>query len=727
MAERRTDAEDAEDTNSESESETLVMSSEIMDTEAAGEDIDIATREMKLPRIPRVIAQGTAILPSADPKGPGTVTAPMLQAPQKAAAPPKAAAPRAAWPQRTQQIQAAKAQGVEGTIPPVSAITHVELKKQPTLDLGGFKDRYEMRAVLGIGGMGEVQLSKDKLIGRDVALKVMHAGPDADEDARERFVREARIQGQLEHPSIVPVYDLGVDPQGGVFFTMKRVRGMTLQDVLDKIAEGDAETRQKFSRRKLLTALRTVCLAMDFAHLRGVIHRDLKPANIILGDFGEVYVLDWGLAKIMDGSDTPSPEAIELTVNALHKTADGLMLGTPGYMPPEQACGELEAVDARADIYSLGALLFEILCGEPLHPPHSLDSLIQSTLRGADARASMRGTRDSPPELDEVCVKATSQDPAERYTRARSISEAIESYLDGDRNVQLRRDLAKTHVAAAHEALARPAQGGEARRAAYAVALREIGSAIALDPSNGDALRTMAQLLTDVPDDAPPEAERELRATADVARREAARVGTNRFVLWNAFIPLLLWMGVRHLPSAVAAIGAVILCGVVAWWMSRKPVVTLAEGFWMLVLSSGAIGLMSMIFGPFILVPGQAATNTMFFAMNADKHARRIVVAMGVISIALPFFLDVTGIVPAAYSLTGGELRVLPRALEFPPVQTMLCLLLTSVAMVIIPGVVMGRMRDALNAAERRLFLQAWHLRQMVPVEARESMLPKPA
>jgi serine/threonine protein kinase len=149
-----------------------------------------------------------------------------------------------------------------------------------------FAERYESGVLLGKGGMGEVRLFHDRRIGRDVAQKTLRSEISKSRVSFERFLREARVQGQLEHPAVVPVYDLAVDPQGNVFFTMKRVRGTPLDEILDALEAG--QTLERFNRRKLLTAFVQICLAIEFAHSRGVLHRDLKPANIMLGEYGEV-------------------------------------------------------------------------------------------------------------------------------------------------------------------------------------------------------------------------------------------------------------------------------------------------------------------------------------------------------------------------------------------------------------------------------------------------------
>ncbi|MBL8743125.1 MAG: serine/threonine protein kinase, partial [Myxococcales bacterium] len=253
-------------------------------------------------------------------------------------------------------------------------------------------DRYRMLELLGRGGMGEVTKSLDLKIGREIALKTMR--PIAPEDlpqATSRFLREARVQALLEHPSIVPVYDIAFGPDGP-YFTMKRVRGETLLDII----EGSRNTVKstlglRHSRHRLLSAFVTVCLAVDYAHQSGVVHRDLKPDNIMLGNHGEVYVLDWGVARVLPVGDRQS-----VVGDDSDDTHPGDMVGTPGFMSPEQVLGQLELVDAKSDVFALGAILYELLTHEPLIEDGTNIAVLEATL---NPDRPPPPPRDVPPEL----------------------------------------------------------------------------------------------------------------------------------------------------------------------------------------------------------------------------------------------------------------------------------------------------------------------------------------
>lgn len=204
--------------------------------------------------------------------------------------------------------------------------------------------KYKFVKELGRGGMGVVCLAEDRELDRLVAIKVLNT-PDISEDLRTRMIREAQIIARLEHPGIVPVHDVGTLPDGRIFYAMKYVRGSRL----------DEYAAQGAPLRDLLRKFQSICDAVAFAHAHGVIHRDLKPQNIMIGSFGEVLVLDWGVAKIRDDPHS----------SAFHETMEGTVIGTRHFMSPEQARGEIDQLDERSDIYALGAILYFLLNDQP--------------------------------------------------------------------------------------------------------------------------------------------------------------------------------------------------------------------------------------------------------------------------------------------------------------------------------------------------------------------------
>ncbi|MBX3472298.1 MAG: serine/threonine protein kinase, partial [Planctomycetes bacterium] len=292
--------------------------------------------------------------------------------------------------------------------------------------------RLEVTGELGRGGMGRVLRARDPAIGREVAKKVLLDPTEASPDARARFLHEARVTGQLEHPGIVPVYEVGQERSGEPYFVMKLVRGRSLAAVLE--ATRADPTHDGGRLPVLLRQFLKVCEAVAYAHARGVLHRDLKPANVMVGDFGEVLVLDWGLARVRGQPDAAGGVGRLPAPGADHaQTQDGELLGTPDYMPPEQAEGRRDAVDERSDVYALGAILFELLTLRPPFVGTTQIHLLKQVLMDAppDPRAVAPAGRAVPRELAAVALKALARDPAQRYAGAADLAAEVTRFLDG--------------------------------------------------------------------------------------------------------------------------------------------------------------------------------------------------------------------------------------------------------------------------------------------------------
>lgn len=276
--------------------------------------------------------------------------------------------------------------------------------------------KYRVGAQVGSGGMKSVLRTHDRSTEREVAMAVMR---DSSLQWKKiaRFVREARITAALEHPNIVPVYDIGLDEDNKPYFTMKLLGGETLESILQRIHAGQADYLAQYPLNSLLRIFQGVCHAVAFAHARGVIHLDLKPSNIQVGDFGEVLVLDWGLAKVFDKDPTLHPQRLGLDAGLQVIPAEGTVSGTPGFMSPEQARGENTSLDERTDIFALGAILFTILnCRNA--PEKS-------------AEGTRRENRRLPVALEAVVTKAMSDLPANRYQTVEELALDVQAYVDG--------------------------------------------------------------------------------------------------------------------------------------------------------------------------------------------------------------------------------------------------------------------------------------------------------
>lgn len=363
---------------------------------------------------------------------------------------------------------------------PISRDANASTERPPALPP---PPRFTVLRELGRGGMGRVDEVFDAVLGRPVAQKSVLPGAGILQTTL--LVSEAQTCAQLEHPSIVPVYDFGPSAAGHPQYTMRRVLGRTLRQVL---AETSPEALLSTLAQRL-GVLRQVCLAVAYAHTRGVVHRDLKPDNIICGEFGEVYVLDWGIAQLVEGSDVKRTKH------------DDVQAGSPGYMAPEQVLGE--KIVTTTDVFALGAMLYEIVTGEQAFDDRDVVSIIRRCKTGLEYPPSSRGPR-VPRGFDALVTRCLALDPAERPS-ARAVADAIDAFLDGER-ARAERELEADAFAAE----------GERARAAF------------------DAHRAEAQRLRDesetalrkIPSWAPAEKKQdtwELAERADLVAKEAAR------------------------------------------------------------------------------------------------------------------------------------------------------------------------------------------------------------
>jgi serine/threonine-protein kinase len=368
-------------------------------------------------------------------------------------------------------------------------------------------------------------------------------------------------------------------------------------------------------------------------------------------------------------------------------------------------------------VYSLGAILFEILTLHPLCEADTLPQVVDAAHRGIEARPSRRYPEiDVPPELETAIVQATAFHPAERFASTRELAEAVERYLDGDRDVARRRELASQHLARAERAIERGSP--EARRNAMAEASR----AVALDPESDAALGLLARLLVELPAELPPEAARELERRQARTRSEAARIGMGAFALRLAFFPLAVLMGVRLWGLAGVILALLVGSVALAFWLWRRRTMDLWHGALLIGVSTLSIVLIGAVFGSYLLVPPMILMNNVTFALHAGPRLRRTIMVLGAIAVLVPLGLEWSGVLPPAYAFADGKLLVLPRLVDFPPLMTLTLLTLSTVALVTLPVVFFGRARDALVDAERRLFHQAWHLRNLVPERIRRSL-----
>jgi WD40 repeat protein/serine/threonine protein kinase len=327
--------------------------------------------------------------------------------------------------------------GIKASLVRLAAIAPLRPFQQTTLPMAEKAPadaRFEILRSHAWGGLGEVYIAQDREVNREVALKRLHERHADNADSRARFLREAEITGGLEHPGIVPVYGLGINPDGRPYYAMRFIRGQTFKEAIERFHFADArtESERRIELRQLLGRFLAVLNAVEYAHSRGIIHRDLKPNNIMLGNYGETLVVDWGLCKAL-GHREPAAAIGEHTLipsssSGSSETLAGSAIGTPAYMSPEQSEGRIEDMGPASDVYSLGATLYTILTGKEPFESTSIGVILSKVQTGDFVRPRERNP-SVPPGLDAICLKAMSLFPKDRYASCAALATDLEHWL----------------------------------------------------------------------------------------------------------------------------------------------------------------------------------------------------------------------------------------------------------------------------------------------------------
>lgn len=602
-------------------------------------------------------------------------------------------------------------------------------------DDGGEETRFYLRfspdQVIAEGGMGRIRRFHDRFLRRDVVAKALR--PDLQEDglARLRLLREARIQAGLQHPCIVPVYDIGNVSRSDAFFLMALISGMTLQEIIAGLRAGSIPIVRRFTRRRLLESFCRVCLAVEYAHEHGIVHRDLKPENIMMGEYGEVYILDWGVAKQRDdgtgGFSSERESALAALPSVEHdepddedsdiKTEAGTALGTLEYMAPEQYLAS-SRLDERSDIYALGAILYEILSLQWFREAPTREELARLVRRESLAPLPRSPVDGVSAELDAIWRRATATRPAERYQTARALHDAIINHLDEEREKQRVRDVAMEHARAAALEIGDDDASPEEAEARRARALRRLGQALAVDPSLSEALQALVTDLLKHPAGASAEVREEMLRTEHETAVRSFGMSAIIYGVWLAFLILgYAVMGVLHRPLMLATCAVIALLIVYNIWLWRREHYDRRHMLAVALLSFSAVGLTSAFLGPFVLLPSLATTTFAAFAvtMRSDTRARMIIMGMSLAAVVIPLSLELAGLVPRSYLYEGGKIIVVPQLVALPSSVSPFILGAIAVLTILLSNFHLWQIVNHLSGSERSALTQVHRLRQLLP------------
>jgi tetratricopeptide (TPR) repeat protein len=560
--------------------------------------------------------------------------------------------------------------------------------------------RYEVRGELGTGGMAVVYRAHDPRLERDVAVKVLHPHLARDPESRARFEREARAAARLRHPNIVEVYEFSDPEERESYMVTELLEGPTLRRFAERHPDVPAEVAAAVGV--------VLCDALACAHAQGVVHRDVKPDNLML-QRGQVKLTDFGIAHVADGRGM---------------TVTGQVLGSPAHMAPEQIEGS--AVDARTDVFAAGTVLYQLAVGRLPFEGTTAHALLRKILEGQFTDAA-RAAPKVGHRFAAVLAKALARDPEARYPSAEALRDDLCAFLKEvgwdapDKELRAYFEDPEAVVAALHERLKGrlPALGEQCQREGRnGEAMGYFNRALALDPENPGALRTFVRLLVEPPREVPAEVEAKMTDDYNARRLGSFRGGAIAFAIWLALTPLAVWIGVRDWGSFLSMAALVAACAALCLYVGRTARHVEAIQRTVMLFAVTAAAFTTRLFGPFVLVPALIVVVTFVFSMTPDLRWRRLFMALGSLGMVGPILLEVSGVIAPSYVFHDGLIELHPRMTWLTAGPSLVSLMLVHLGLLLAMVQVVGRMRDAFDVVSRRLHLQAWQLRQIVPSDA---------